>query len=95
MELVDYVPAADTKGETLDRYIDYFVTRDGNFIYPDLEDIKNWLLREHNEYEIAKYDDLIAVLKSECTSGARSFIDYCSVYWAEIPIEEVLDEYPI
>lgn len=92
-ELIDYTPSVDSKENYLCYYDDYLVARDGTFVYPDYDDIYDFLIREHWPSEIANHEDMMQVAIKEFDHAAYAECSGCDWYWFEKPIQDTFKHY--
>ena len=82
-------------GNVLCLYDKYLVANDGTFVFPDNEDIYDFLVREYWPDEIATQDGLNEVFDKEFKVGAYANFDETidDWNWKECPVNEVIREY--
>ena len=92
---LDYETTIYSKGNTLNLDDKYLVANDGTFVFPEEEDIYDFLVREYWPDELANTDGLHEVMNKEFKVGAYSVFDEanCDWHWNECSVEKVLHEY--
>ena len=92
-EIIDWTPGVDSKGEYLNEYDDYLVAKDGTFVYPDYDDIYDYLVRSYWPDEIANHEDMMQIAIKEFDHAAYAECVDCSTYWFEKSIKDTFKHY--
>lgn len=93
--MIDYETTIDSKGEVLSLYDKYLVANDGTFVFPDVDDIYDFLIREYWPDELAVPEQLKKDFHKEFQVAAGSVYNdaTCDWYWKECDLDKALNEY--
>lgn len=93
--MIDYETTLDSKGNVLSLDDKYLVANDGTFVFPDKEDIYDFLVREYWPDELATTEGFKEVFNKEFKSGAVSEFDEanCDWNWNECSLNEIFHDY--
>lgn len=93
--MIDYETTIDSKGEMLSLYDKYLVANDGTFVFPDVDDIYDFLVREYWPEDLALPQGFNEAFKQEFKVAAEAKYNdaTCDWNWHECDINETLHEY--
>lgn len=91
--IIDYRPGVDSKGELLSNYDDYLVAQDGTFVYPDYDDIYDFLVRSYWPDEIANHEDMMQIALKEFDHAAFAEFSGDEFFWFEKPLKQTFKSY--
>lgn len=93
--MIDYETTIDSKGEVLSLYDKYLVANDGTFVFPDKDDIYDFLIREYWPDELAVPEQFKKDFHKEFKVAAGSVYNdaTCDWYWKECDLDKTLNEY--
>ncbi len=92
---IDYETTIDSKGNVLCLYDKYLVANGGEFVFPDEEDIYDFLVREYWPDDLATPDGFIEAFEKEFKIGAYAeFDEHTDDWnWKECSVNDVIHEY--
>lgn len=93
--MIDYETTLDSKGNVLSLDDKYLVANDGTFVFPDKEDIYDFLVREYWPDELATTEGFKEIFNKEFKYGAVSKFDEanCDWHWNECPLKDIFHDY--
>lgn len=85
----------DLNNEGLSQDIDYLVTRYDEFVFPDIDVVMDYLLKEYESDELSTPDDIRHAFNHEFVCGASSEYYNCDFVWREVPLAKIINDYQL